>query len=152
MRPAIVALAILLGSLLQLSCGPANSTGPIPTPKFVFGEDLCDECSMIISEQRFAGAIGLRLRGRVKHLLFDDIGEMANFELPPHDEVRYFVHDMLTSDCLPAEEALYARAKTLRTPMGTGVAAFRSASDRDLTLEQFPGDKLTWEQLLRRSQ
>lgn len=141
----------LIGLALSAGCGSNVDAGPIPTPQFVFGEDLCDECSMIISEQRFAGAIGVRTRGRVKHLLFDDIGEMAAFELPPHDEARYFVHDMLTSVCLPAEDAHYMRAKTLRTPMGTGVAAFRAASDRDATLAQFPGDKLTWEELFRRS-
>jgi len=142
---ALLACLALLGS----ACGRADASGPIPQPKFVFGEDLCDECSMIISEQRFAGAIGLRQRGRVKHLLFDDIGEMFLYEVPSHDEARYFVHDLATSRCIDAESAFYLSSKKLRTPMGTGVAAFATEAERDAALEQFPGDRVTLSELRR---
>jgi copper chaperone NosL len=135
--------------LLVSACGRADASGPIPQPKFVFGEDLCDECSMIISEQRFAGSIGLRERGRVKHLLFDDIGEMFLYEVPSHDEARYFVHDLGTSACIDAESAFFLRSEKLRTPMGTGVAAFATEAERDATLEQFPGDRVTLSELRR---
>lgn len=142
--------ALLALSLLAAACGGRDTTGPIPPPTFYFGEDLCAECSMIISEQRFAGAIGLRKGGRVEHLLFDDIGEMFEFELPPHDAVTYFVHDLETSACIDASAALFVRSQTLRTPMGTGVAAFALEAAREATLAEYPGEKLTLAQLRRR--
>jgi copper chaperone NosL len=145
---ALIALVSCL-TLLVSACGNADASGPIPQPKFVFGEDLCAECSMIISEQRFAGAIGLRERGRVKHLLFDDIGEMFLFELPSHDGARYFVHDLGTSACIDAEAAFFVRSKKLRTPMGTGVAAFATEAERDAALVQYPGDRVTLSELRR---
>lgn len=140
-------LSAVLGAWLVSSCGTADASGAIPPPKFVFGEDLCDVCSMIISEQRFAGAIGLRTGKRVKHVLFDDIGEMFAYALPPHDAAQYFVHDLETAACIPAESAFFLRSKALRTPMGTGVAAFANEAQRDATLAQFPGDKVTLEDL-----
>jgi nitrous oxide reductase accessory protein NosL len=139
---ALVALAA------ATACGGASTTDPIPAPRMVFGEDLCAECSMIINEQRFAGAIGLRVRGRVRHLLFDDIGEMFAHDLPEHDEARYFVHDMTSAELIDATDAHFLRAKSLRTPMATGVAAFRSASERDSALAEHPGERLTLGELV----
>jgi nitrous oxide reductase accessory protein NosL len=130
------------------ACGGAEASGPIPAPRMVFGEDLCAECSMIINEQRFAGAIGVRVRGRVRHLLFDDIGEMFVHELPEHDEVRYFVHDMPSAELMDATVAHFLRAESLRTPMATGVAAFRSASERDAVLREHPGERLSLQELV----
>lgn len=138
---------VLVALSAAASCGGAAATGPIPPPRMVFGEDLCAECSMIINEQRFAGAIGLRLRGRVRHLLFDDIGEMFAHELPEHDEARYFVHDMPSAELLDAADAHFVRATSLRTPMATGVAAFRTVAERDAVLAEHPGERLEFWQL-----
>lgn len=146
----LISLALsVLASLGASSCGGTYADGPIPQPKFVFGEDLCDVCSMIISEQRFAGAIGLRVGGKVKHLLFDDIGEMFTATLPSHDEAKYFVHDLDSAVCIPAESAYFMRSTKLRTPMGTGVAAFATEAARDAALAKFPGDRVTVEDLRR---
>jgi len=138
---AALVAAPLIPSLT--GCNRAPLDAPIPPPSMVFGEDMCDECSMIISEQRYAGAIGLRNGRRIKHLLFDDIGEMFLYELPPHDDMRYFVHDLESAECLGADEAHFLRSKKLRTPMGTGVAAFAKPEERDAALARLGGEALT---------
>lgn len=149
MRPVFVA-ALLAAWAIASSCGETHASGPIPPPKIYFGQDLCDECSMIISEERYAGAIGLREGKRVRHLLFDDIGEMFEFEPPSADELVYFVHDLGNAQCIEASAAFFLRAQTLRTPMGTGVAAFATAAERDVAAKEYPGDKPTFEELCRR--
>ena len=134
----LVCIPFLLGA-----CRESAATGPIPPPKIVLGEDMCAECSMIISEGRFAGAIGVRAEGRTQHLLFDDVGEMFLYEVPAHESVRFFVHDLDTGACLDAASAFFLYSEALHTPMGTGVAAFATESGRDAALGEHGGQAVT---------
>lgn len=135
--------------LLAFACSPKDPNAPIPPPPIVLGEDPCAACSMIISDQRYAGAIGLREDGRIKNFVFCDIGEMFDFKLPSAGEARYFVHDHDTAACIDAQSAFYLRSKRLRTPMHTGVAAFASAAERDAAREEFSGTSLSIGDLLQ---
>lgn len=95
-------------------------------PEIRYGEDICDQCRMIISEPRFAAAYVSRTgeTGR-----FDDIGDLVLFSLGQAEEVTIFwVHDYDTQEWLKADQAFFVLSKNLHTPMEHGVAAFRTES------------------------
>lgn len=108
-------------SFLLAACAP-QSGEPQP-PNIAYGRDVCDACNMIISEARFAAATVL-VDG--KTLKFDDAGEMFAYHAKnTHLQVRaWFVHDYNSQKWINGQSAFYVVAKDIKSPMGTGVAAF----------------------------
>jgi copper chaperone NosL len=125
--------------------GCDRAADEISAPTVHYGQDVCAECSMIISDDRFAGAIGLRRDGRIVHLLFDDIGEMLAFDPGPHDGIRWFATDATTSAWLDAETAVFLRGETLMTPMGTGVGAYATREAAEKARTEYGGEILAFD-------
>ncbi len=113
-----IALVLLFTSLT--ACQSAvDLTQP---PEIRYGEDVCDQCGMIISEPRFAAAY-ITADGVTRR--FDDIGDMIVYHLEMGEDVAVFwVHDFETADWLRADEATLAYIEDLITPMGSGLVAF----------------------------
>ncbi len=121
---------LLLGLGLPLVAGAAcrqEPEEPAPPP-IVYGEDVCDECGMILAEARYAAATLLPDGDRLRPLRFDDIGDMLRYHRshPEPAPVRWYVHDHTTEAWLDGTTATYVRAPGLRTPMASGLAAFGS--------------------------
>jgi len=118
-RRAILLLAALT-LLLLAGCGQtANVEEP---PEIVYGQDVCERCGMIISEEKYAAAYWTE-GGEARR--FDDIGGMLayNSELS-EDVASYWVHDFANGEWIRAEGAYYVLTSDLMTPMGFGIAAF----------------------------
>lgn len=126
-------------------CNTKETT--IEAPELHPGQDMCAKCSMIISEERFAGAIGLLKKGRVEHLLFDDIGEMLEFTPEAHEAIRWFAKDASTSEWVDAEKAVFLRSKGLTTPMGTGVSAYATQGSAEQAQSKYQGELLDFQAL-----
>ncbi len=111
---------LLAAAAFFAACGAKNDIG---APEIYYGQDVCEECSMIISDAKFAAAT-LDLKGNAHK--FDDIGGMLIFHMDhPELQVRaYFVHDYNTGAWLRGEEAFYVRAVLPDAPMGDGIVAF----------------------------
>ena len=109
---ACVALLALAG------CGGgADTTQP---PEILYGQDVCDECDMIISEEKYASAYWTT-DGEARR--FDDVGEMLVYMAEnPEATASVWVHDINSAVWLAAEEAWFVMNSGLRTPMGTGIA------------------------------
>ncbi|HMB70810.1 MAG TPA: nitrous oxide reductase accessory protein NosL [bacterium] len=118
-RGAVIAVAALVAA-----CSRGPSDGP---PTVHFGQDVCAACTMIVSEQRFASAI-VPDDGRRDPLVFDDLGCLFSWEESnPDVPIRArWVHDHDGPDWVRAESAWYVRSPEIRSPMGSGVAAFAS--------------------------
>lgn len=124
-------LSIVLIVLLSL-IGCAQAKDEIQPPEIFYGQDLCDECSMIISEARFAAAT-IDLKGNAHK--FDDIGGMLIYHMDhPESQVKaYFVHDYNSQSWLRGETAFYVRSPRIQSPMDDGIAAFaEQAAAQDL--------------------
>lgn len=121
----IALLAILL--MLAVACQPeTNLEDP---PEIIYGQDVCDECSMIINEARFAASYVTKT-GEVRR--FDDIGGMLAYDEANQEDVHiYWVHDLSTEDWLKAGEATFVLSDDLVTPMGWGLAAFANSADAE---------------------
>lgn len=130
---------IALSAVAWLVVGCGASSDPFAPPAIVYGEDVCDACGMIISDERFAAAtIVAGPDGEPEPRRFDDVGEMFEYHAD-HPELaveRWYVHDHASLAWIPADRATFVRAKSLSTPMGFGVAAF---ADR-AAAEAFAGD------------
>lgn len=145
----------ILGTLLPVSAlavGCASEPALEP-PTLHLGQDLCDVCGMIISEERFAAAAivedpsGDRARQR-----FDDIGCMlAPRRNPDRRIVIRYVHDFETLDWLGADRATYLQSRELMTPMLFGLAAFSDREQAERLQERFPGDILQLPELVARA-
>ncbi len=105
--------------LLLVSCGQSVDTN-VP-PEIIYGQDVCDECSMIINEEKHAAAYWTT-DGEARR--FDDIGGMfARLADNPEDVASYWVHDITSGEWIRAENAYFVTNSDLMTPMGFGIAA-----------------------------
>jgi len=99
------------------------------------GQHDCDYCHRNITELAFASQVvtpGQSAR------FFDDLqclrGYLASVASPPAD-ARIFVTDHRTSEWIPAETAVFSRAMTVRTPLGSHLLAHASVASRDSDAE-----------------
>ncbi len=124
-----VLVAAFVAALGVLSACAGQSTDVRP-PEIVYGQDMCDECGMLISEPQFAAALVLENGDPVK---FDDLGELFHYpERHPDSAVKaWFVHDFNTEAWVNAEAATYVVVPGFATPMGFGVAAFEQRADAE---------------------
>lgn len=94
-------------------------------PEILFGEDICSECGMIISEARYA-AVYYTPTGEARR--FDDIDGMLTHHTRQQEEVAdFWVHDYETEQWIIADQACFVSVDELHTPMGFSLVAF---SDR----------------------
>ena len=140
-------LAVLAGFALTSCSGAPDELEP---PEMHYGEDLCTLCSMIISEERYAASIAYRSDGDVHHMLFDDLGELFDAEVPDHSEVEYYVHDAGTLEWIDARAAFFLQSDDLRTPMEYGLAAFADEARAREFFKEYPGEILSFEDLASR--
>ncbi|GJM40008.1 MAG: hypothetical protein DHS20C20_02900 [Ardenticatenaceae bacterium] len=115
-----ISLSLLLAVFFLMSCSTsANLDEP---PEIVYGQDVCDECSMIINEERFAASY-ITKSGDIRR--FDDLGGMLLYDHKHQEDVHiYWVHDLDTKAWLNANKSHFVLNAELVTPMGWGLAAF----------------------------
>jgi copper chaperone NosL len=135
--------AILL--LTATACGGAANAEPTP-PTTHYGEDICEFCGMIISEERHAAAyVSDDGHGHI----FDDIGDMVQLHLQGQDEVvAFFVHDYQDGAWIRAETAHYVRSDGVTTPMFSGLAAFASSEEAEALAGELQGQVLSFDEVL----
>lgn len=121
-------ILFLLASFFMAGC-QAKDIQPQP-PEIAYGRDQCDQCGMMISEERFAS--GLQLADG-KYFKFDDTGEMIKYFTNHQDTnvLAWWVHDYDSLDWIRGEEAFFVMSTTLQTPMGTGILAFQARESAD---------------------
>jgi len=113
------------------------------------GEENCRHCHMTIADPRFAAEL-VTTRGRV--YAFDDVGCLAAFvreEKVPAGQVHsLWVYDYLEPDSLlDARRAVYLRSDSLRTPMGSSLAALRPGRAADSLRGSLGGELLSWDEV-----
>ncbi len=137
-----VALALLLGACSQT----ADTSQP---PEIAYGEDVCDNCNMLISEEKFASAYWTT-DGEARR--FDDVGEMLSYmQTNPEEIASAWVHDVNSAEWLPAHEAYFVMNAGLTTPMGTGIVACSTEEEAQaLAYGQEEATVMTFDELMNR--
>jgi len=139
----LLSLAATLGFVLASCRQAVDITRP---PEIMYGQDVCDQCNMIISEEKYAAAFWTS-DGQAHR--FDDIGGMLEFHAAHVEEVASFwVHDWLSSEWISAEKAFFVMDSGVTTPMGYGIVAFAAREDADaLAYGQSNSRVLTFDEL-----
>lgn len=136
--------------LVLLLAGCARGASQPQAPDIHYGQDLCVECNMIISDERFAAGYAYEISpGSYESLAFDDIGDMFVYSLkhPEHKVAAWYVHDYTSKEWLDAATAHFVVSPALHTPMGFGIAAHATAEAAQTQAAELGGETLTWEEL-----
>ena len=111
---------LLVAIILLTACG--SQVDPSQPPEIFYGEDVCSECGMIISDPRFAAAYYTN-DGDSKQ--FDDIGGMAVHHAEHQEQIaQFWVHDFDTEQWLKADQAHFVMSDQIHSPMDYGIVAF----------------------------
>lgn len=147
-RRLLLGLALLPAGLALASCTrPVDASEP---PTIRYGTDVCARCGMIISEAAYAAAYRTSA-GDAR--LFDDIGCMVLQHREQREPVTtFFVHDHPTARWLTADDASYVVGSRLRTPMGSGVAAFAREAEARALADQQGGRVVGFKELLEQAE
>lgn len=141
-------LFLALAFIGPAGCQRDPLAGP---PEIRLGSDECAECGMIINESRCSSALLIESEGEQRHLLFDDLGCMLDYEHEhghEHATIDRFVRDYSADGWAQAERAFYLSADpdTLPTPMGSGLAAVGDADSAERLRSEVNGRIMTYAQ------
>jgi copper chaperone NosL len=138
----LVGVGAVSGAVLLRQDGEAEAA----EPSIRFGMESCAHCGMIIDDRRFAAA-WTAPGGESRH--FDDMSCLFASEeqeaLPPG--ARHWVADFETHEWLDATTANYVVSGEIRSPMASGIAAFRTAEAAERTAGQLGGELVAWRHL-----
>ena len=145
MRRAAITVAL---TLCLAGCSDDDPAGP---PAVHLGDSICDQCGMIISDERFAAATIVKGARGPEALLFDDFNCQHGYEADHADLAveRRWVHDHDDARWLPAADATFLASPRLHTPMASGVAAFRSDAAARRARDTLGGELLALDALRR---
>jgi copper chaperone NosL len=138
----------MLMMLWVTSC--AQGMAEIKPPDIRFGEDVCADCNMIISDPRFASAYAHEIsQGRYASLAFDDMGDMLAHaqKNPEHKIVAWYVHDYTSQEWIDAEQAHFVLSESIRSPMGYGIAAHATLDGAESMAATIEGEIVDWTEL-----
>lgn len=145
---------LLLGVFIILTACGGATVMPDTLPEILYGEDVCDQCNMIISDERFAAGLVVELEpGGFEHRIFDDIGELFEYEKANRDELTiatYYVHDYNSKEWLDGETAYYIHSENIRSPMGFSLAAAAQKLEAKALAQEWNGSVLTFTELHER--
>jgi copper chaperone NosL len=144
-RMALMTLSLSILWLFITACGRAASSEPAP-PVIHYGEDICEFCGMIISDERYAAGY---LTQDGEERIFDDIGGMFAAYLQKQEEATaFFVHDYEDTTWIRAETAHYVFSEELPTPMRHGLAACATPARAQALAAEFSGSVLTFDEVM----
>jgi copper chaperone NosL len=148
MKFRVLLLLLISGALLA---GCVRGEAEAKPPAIRYGEDLCTECNMIISDPRYAAGYAHEISpGRYESLAFDDIGDLL-VHLAKHPErniVAWYVHDYASEEWLDATTAYYVISKEIASPMGHGIIAYATRAAAEQMGQAKAGAVVDWVTLL----
>lgn len=140
-------------SLFFVSCSRGSSE--IAPPEIHYGEDVCAECNMIISDPRYACGFLYEIDAKqYRSVIFDDIGDMLIYVKthPEHKIMAWYVHDFTSEAWLDATQAHYVLSPEIHTPMAHGIAAHAEQPAAQAMAQELHGEILNWAALQARYQ
>lgn len=138
----------LIALVILAACGGGPAT-PEPA-KIRFGETMCTECGMIISQPKYASSFAYaESEGRFKSLAFDDIGDMIGYMHSHSDLIPAgtWVHDYESEEWIAADGAYFVDSDAIKSPMGHGIAAFATEAAANAFAAEVDGAVLDWDHL-----
>ena len=135
-------LAIAIGLTLAACSQQPKLDEP---PKIQLGIDACNECYMLINEEKYASAY-VTTDGQIR--VFDDIGCMLkHLEKTGETPLHMWVHHFLDARWLESDSAVFLKSPALETPMGYGIIAVGKPEQADSLKGVLQGDIMPFAEL-----
>ena len=127
-------------SVLFVSC----SSGPRPIR---VGQDACTFCKMTVSDKKFGAEI---VTDKGKVFVFDDLHCMAAYlkENQQASNSDFYIVNFENGELLPKDKAFILKSESLRSPMGSNMAAFSSKEALEKFSSSFPGQAVEWNNVI----
>lgn len=140
--------SLLLFSLLCMNGCRSESQDTPPTIRF--GDSVCDECGMIISDERFATASIIAADRGPHPTLFDDYNCQIKFEKLHTDitVLKRWSHDYQSSEWINTDSCWFVQSDTIKSPMASHLAAFELKADAQAFATESNGQLYQFDQLL----
>ena len=140
--PVLAGLSLALIITSMSSC----STGPEP---IAYGKDGCHSCKMIMMDNRFGTEIVTK-KGKIYK--FDDINCMQRFlqseAVHKNDVAHMLVTDFSNPGSLiDVHAAVFVHSSEIKSPMGSNIAAFKSAADIPSQKSEWVERTMAWKDL-----
>ena len=132
----LIFLPLALGSCRNRTDGP---------PVIRYGKDVCGECRMIISEERFAAAAADRNGNAVK---FDGVGCLLRYRQEHPELEKIWVKSYGSGEWLDAAAAFFVFSEQISAPMGYGLAAEASKNGAQKLADEVRGRVFDFEELI----
>lgn len=137
-----ILISLVFQFVFLFGCGRSTSDEP---PDIMSGKDPCDNCFMIINENKYAASLWLE-NGEAKR--FDDIGCMLSYVRKNNSNVNsYWVYDYSTNTPVKADDSFFLTSDNFETPMGSGIIAVKSKSDASTLAEKYKADIISFNDL-----
>jgi len=149
MRLVCFVVALLAGFTSLSGCEQQAADGP---PAVRIGDSVCEQCNMIISDERWATATIVEGPRGPEPRLFDDFNCQVNYEVehPDLEVLARWSHSHDAREWIRTEGAHFLMSARLRTPMASKVAAFGSKSDAEAAKTELTGDVMTFDAAWKR--
>lgn len=112
--------------IFSSSCSNESEIGPV---EIKYGQDICEACTMIISEKEYSAQY-VYTNGKARK--FDDIGCMIHYlndNKLESDIAVFFVRDYIHKNWINADITHFIYSDKIITPMGHGIVAFSDEQD-----------------------
>jgi len=138
---------VAISSFLIFAIISCNS-GPAPIQ---LGKDACSFCKMSIADQHFGAEIVTK-KGKVYK--FDDMHCILGFiksNTINNSDIKetWLVNFDEPHNFIPAEKAFLLKSNDLHSPMGGNIANFSDETQLKEAAKKFPGEQLSWNDLLK---
>lgn len=122
-------------ALILCSCTSSETK-----PTDIYPEDICSQCRMAISDQRFAAEI---ISDQNEVFKFDDLACMENFRNTSHNvkALGVFVKDYPSKSWIPLSRSIIVETD-LASPMGSGKVAFSDSAAAGKFAREHPLKKI----------
>jgi len=144
-----IGLGSVLAAMALSGCGTDTDGGP---PNIRYGDSICAECGMIISDERFATATIIDGDRGNEPMTFDDFNCQMIFE-SKHPELTItdrWSHDHTSSEWISMADAWYVKSDQLRTPMASHIASFTTKAEADAFAAPIEGQVVNFATIWKR--
>lgn len=129
--------------LVLYGCGVHEAKGP---PMVHYGQDICHQCGMIISDSRFTAACLITEDGQRIAVAFDDVGCLIH-ALSEDASIRSsecWIKDYDSQQWLNTELASFVQSGQIQTPMASGVLAVSNPQRATEIAQQYAGQAISF--------
>ena len=118
--------------------------------KMHYGSDECAYCKMMITNERFAAQMVTSTGKAVKFDAIECMASYASENKPETESAKFWLSNFVDPGTwVDLQHATIIRSESIKSPMGANLLAVGSEAAAREHLREYPGERVSWEQLVR---